>query len=256
MFSSYARALVALSLLGAAPGCGNTAPPPLYPITLRVMSDSRPLPGAAVVIAGRELGATDAQGRFRMETVGVEGTSVEVVVRCPAGFRSPAQPLAVVLRSTVQLDQTQRGQGIETTAQCPPTQRIAAVVVRVPGRPNLPILYENREITRTDLQGIAHMIFRVGGGRHAAPSRRHAGAAPAAAGQPRARGAHHRRRQRVREHPGLRGGRCPARPATARRAGQPWAAAHPREEARRVLLIGTGNVTAQPLALAIGSVIG
>lgn len=164
MLSRYARALVALSLLGAAPGCGNTAPPPLYPITLRVMSDSRPLPGAAVVIAGRELGATDAQGRFRMETVGVEGTSVEVVVRCPAGFRSPAQPLAVVLRSTVQLDQAQRGQGIETTAQCPPTQRIAAVVVRVPGRPNLPILYENREITRTDLQGIAHMIFRVGGG--------------------------------------------------------------------------------------------
>lgn len=164
MLSSYARALFALTLLGAAPGCGNTAPPPLYPITLRVMSDSRPLPGAAVVIAGRELGATDAQGRFRMETVGVEGTSVEVVVRCPAGFRSPAQPLAVVLRSTVQLDQAQRGQGIETTAQCPPTQRIAAVVVRVPGRPNLPILYENREITRTDLQGIAHMIFRVGGG--------------------------------------------------------------------------------------------
>jgi len=164
MLSSYARALVALSLLGAAPGCGNTAPPPLYPITLRVMSDNRPLPGAAVVIGGRELGATDAQGRFRMETVGVEGSSVEVVVRCPAGFRSPAQPLSVVLRSTVQLDQAQRGQGIETTAQCPPTQRIAAVVVRVPGRPNLPILYENREITRTDLQGIAHMIFRVGGG--------------------------------------------------------------------------------------------
>lgn len=164
MFSRHAAALVALSLLGVAPGCGNTAPPPLYPITLRVVSDDRPLPGAAVVIGGRELGATDAQGRFRMETVGVEGTSVEVVVRCPAGFRSPAQPLAVVLRSTVQLDQTQRGQGIETTAQCPPTQRIAAVVVRIPGRPNLPLFYENREITRTDLQGVAHMIFRVGGG--------------------------------------------------------------------------------------------
>ena len=162
MFSRLAR--LALSLVGATVGCGNAAPPPLYPITLRVLSDARPLPGAAVIIGGRELGATDAQGRFRMETVGVEGTSVEVTVRCPAGFRSPAQPVAVVLRSTVQLDQTQRGQGIETTAQCPPTQRVAAVVVRMPGRPNLPIFYESREITRTDLQGIAHMIFRVSGG--------------------------------------------------------------------------------------------
>jgi hypothetical protein len=162
MYARHARAPLALSLVAL--GGGNTAPPPLYPITLRVMTDSRPLPGAAIVIGGRELGATDREGRFRMETVGVEGTSVEVTVRCPAGFRSPAQPVAVVLRSTVQLDQAQRGQGIETTAQCPPTQRIAAVVVRVPGRPNLPILYDNREITRTDLQGIAHMIFRVGGG--------------------------------------------------------------------------------------------
>jgi hypothetical protein len=164
MFSRHAKPRHALTLLGLTLGCGNAAPPPLYPITLRVVSDDRPLPGAAIVIGGRELGATDAQGRFRMETIGVEGTAVEVTVRCPAGFRSPTQPLAVVLRSTVQLDQAQRGQGIETTAQCPPTQRIAAVVVRVPGRPNLPIQYENREITRTDLQGVAHMIFRVGGG--------------------------------------------------------------------------------------------
>lgn len=153
----------ALTLVGLAlSGCGNTAPPPLYPITLRVVSDGHPLPGASIVINNRELGATDAQGRFRMETVGVEGTAVEVTVRCPNGFRSPAQPLAVVLRSTVQLDQSQRGQGIETTAECPPTQRIAAVVVR--SRPNLPVIYENREITRTDLQGVAHMIFRVNTG--------------------------------------------------------------------------------------------
>jgi hypothetical protein len=35
------------------------------------------------------------------------------------------------------------------------------VVVRTPGRANLPILHNGREITRTDLQGVAHMIFRV-----------------------------------------------------------------------------------------------
>lgn len=109
----------------------------------------------------RELGSTDASGNFRMQTPGIEGTTVDLTVRCPNGFTSPAQPIAVVLRSTIALDRTQQAAGIETTAQCPPTHRIAAVVVRTPNRGNLPVLHNGREITRTDLQGVAHMIFRV-----------------------------------------------------------------------------------------------
>lgn len=141
--------------------CGGTQAPTLYPITLRVVSDNRPLPGAQILLRDRELGSTDAAGNFRMQTPGVEGTTVDLTVRCPNGFTSPAQPIAVVLRSTIALDRTQQAAGIETTAQCPPTHRIAAVVVRTPNRGNLPILHNGREITRTDLQGVAHMIFRV-----------------------------------------------------------------------------------------------
>lgn len=125
------------------------------------MSDNRPLPGAQILLRERELGSTDASGNFRMQTPGVEGTTVDLTVRCPNGFTSPAQPIAVVLRSTIALDRTQQATGIETTAQCPPTHRIAAVVVRTPNHGNLPVLHNGREITRTDLQGIAHMIFRV-----------------------------------------------------------------------------------------------
>lgn len=149
-----------LALIVAA-GCGANQAPTLYPITLRVVSDNRPMPGAAILLRDRELGRTDANGAFQMQTQGVEGTAVELSVRCPDGFVSPAQPVPVVLRSTVALDRAQRGSGIETTAQCPPSQRIAAIVVRTPNRGNLPILYNGREITRTDLQGVAHMIFRV-----------------------------------------------------------------------------------------------
>lgn len=149
----------ALALIGA--GCGGNQAPTLYPITLRVVSDNRPMPGAKILLRDRELGATDATGAFQMQTPGVEGTTVDLTVRCPDGFTSPAQPIAVVLRSTISLGDGGRNAGIETTAQCPPSQRIAAVIVRTPNRANLPILYNGHEITRTDLQGIAHMIFRV-----------------------------------------------------------------------------------------------
>lgn len=155
------RSALCLALIGAASACGGNQAPTLYPITLRVVSDNRPMPGARIFLRDRELGATDASGAFRMQTPGVEGTAVDLTVRCPDGFTSPAQPVPVVLRSTIALDRAQRGAGIETTAQCPPSQRIAAVIVRTPNRANLPILYNGREITRTDLQGVAHMIFRV-----------------------------------------------------------------------------------------------
>jgi hypothetical protein len=122
------------------------------------------MPGAQILLRDRELGITDATGAFRMQTPGVEGTAVELTVRCPNGFTSPQQPVTLVLRSMVTLDRAQQGTGAETTTECPPSQRIAAVVVRTPNRANLPILYNGHEITRTDLQGVAHMIFRVAPG--------------------------------------------------------------------------------------------
>ncbi len=127
------------------------------------MADARPMPGATVLYRDRELGSTDATGAFVLHTPGVEGTSLNLTVRCPTGFVSPPQDIPVILRSTISLGDG-GSTGIETTVECPPAHRIAAVVVRTPNRPNLPILYNGRMITRTDLQGIAHLIFRVNTG--------------------------------------------------------------------------------------------
>lgn len=150
---------VAFVTLGA--GCGTQQGPTLFPVTLRVMNDARPMPGAQIVIRDRPQGSTDAQGAFRMRMTGVEGATVPVTVRCPAGFVSPSEPITVTLRSTIAIDRNAHAGGMETTVQCPPDQRIAAVIVRTPNRANLPVFYQGREITRTDLQGVAHMIFKV-----------------------------------------------------------------------------------------------
>ncbi len=119
------------------------------------------MPGARVLLQNNLQGTTDAQGAFRMRMAGIEGAVVALKIECPTGFTSPADPINVTLRSAVTIDRNARATGIETTVQCPPDQRIAAVIVRTPNRANLPVFYQGREITRTDLQGVAHMIFKV-----------------------------------------------------------------------------------------------
>lgn len=119
------------------------------------------MPGASLLYRDRLVGTTDADGAFRMRSTGQEGQLMEFTLRCPEGFTSPAQPLAITLHSTIALNGQQNQEGIVTTAECPPSQRIAAVIVRTPNRPNIKVMYQGHEITRTDAQGYAHMIFRV-----------------------------------------------------------------------------------------------
>ncbi len=155
-------AILAMAL--ALAGCSPPPAPPMYSITLRVLSDGHPMPGASVAYHDHVLGATDGTGLFSMRTTGTEGAAIPLSVHCPEGFTSPTQPVTVTLRSIEVLSHGQASSGIETTTECPPTQRIAAVILKAPNRANLPVMYNGREITRTDPQGIAHMIFRVAPG--------------------------------------------------------------------------------------------
>lgn len=141
-------------------GCAPARAPVLYPITLRVVSDSHPMAGASLLYHDRLLGTTDSEGTFRMRTTGQEGQLMELTLRCPDGFTSPTAPLPITLHSTIGLN-GQQNDGIVTTAQCPPSQRVAAIIVRTPNRANIKVMYQGHEITRTDAQGYAHMIFRV-----------------------------------------------------------------------------------------------
>ena len=68
-------AALALALAG---GCGSQQAPTLFPVTLRVVTDQRPMPGAQIVIRDRPQGTTDAQGSFRMRMTGAEGAVVRL----------------------------------------------------------------------------------------------------------------------------------------------------------------------------------
>jgi hypothetical protein len=114
---------------------------------------SRPLPGARVLHAGRELGASAADGRVAVHASGSEGERIDLEVSCPKGFRSPASALTITLRHAVGSSERP-----EYFAACPPLTRKLVVAARLEHGVNLPIRYLGRELARSDSDGVAHLM--------------------------------------------------------------------------------------------------
>ena len=157
------RASVTLAFVLAALGAGCAGERPLdrYRVTFEVYSDLLPLPGAQISVRSHDLARTDAEGAARLELTGHDGTVIPVIVRCPAGTRGPEAAIEVTLRTLQVIDQTVAARGIVQRVNCPPEDRTVAVVVRTNGRPGIPIVWQGREISRTDTAGVASLTFRV-----------------------------------------------------------------------------------------------
>src|SRR4051794_8864997 len=77
----------------------DTKSQPPFELLVHVESDpGRPLPGAVLVVNGRERGTTQPDGRARLSFVGNEGDTFDLWVRCPDGFVSPTKPIPASLR--------------------------------------------------------------------------------------------------------------------------------------------------------------
>jgi hypothetical protein len=126
-----------------------------YPYDLRVTSDpGQPVTGARIVQRGVVVGTTGDDGRVRLTALGVEGSSVDLSVLCPDGYRSPAAPLTIVLRRLM------AGTPVpEYGASCPPSERRVVVVVRARDAADVPVVYLGREMARTDASGAAHVLL-------------------------------------------------------------------------------------------------
>ena len=149
------RALLCIAV--ATFGCKNldAKPSPPFEILVRVESDpGRPLGGAVVVVNARERGTTAADGRARLSFNGNEGDAFDLWVRCPEGYMSPTKPVPASLRRIA--DPTKLP---EYDVSCPPSQRSVVVAIRAENGPNLPVVYLNKEIARTDASGAAHVYL-------------------------------------------------------------------------------------------------
>lgn len=154
-------ALVALTALLtlAASSCKNLDPPPPPPfqIFIRIESDpGRPVAGATVTRNTKTLGTTGPDGRTMLTLTGAEGETVDVAVKCPDAFTSPQK------LTTVRLTRfADKSKVPEYTVACPPMLRRVVVAVKAENGPNLPVVYLNKVITRTDVSGAAHFALEV-----------------------------------------------------------------------------------------------
>lgn len=154
-----AAVVVVLALLWAV-GCEEKKPPSRFRVTFESTRDGAPLEGVAFTAAGRLLGTTGPKGLLRVDLRGYDGDSVQVRARCPEGHREPPAIPPLVLRPFRGLDPAARARGLVVSVDCAPAERVAAVVVRVPGQGDLPIRVGGRVVTQTDPAGVAHVLVR------------------------------------------------------------------------------------------------
>jgi len=151
----FAIACVAVAALG----CKNLdeKPTAAFEMLVKVESDpGRPLPGAVVTVNGKEKGTTAQDGRARVVFHGDEGETRELWIKCPDGFQSPTRPITASLRRIVDPSKLP-----QYDAACPPLERTIVVAVRTDNGPNLPVMYLDKEIARTDNSGAAHVMLQM-----------------------------------------------------------------------------------------------
>lgn len=113
------------------------------------------LAGAVLVAAERPIATTAADGSANITLDGVEGDSVPVAVRCPAGYESPP-PIRIALR---RLSKGSRAPRFD--ARCAPVERTFVVGIRAHNGPDLPIYRLGKLVGRTDSAGAAHVLVRA-----------------------------------------------------------------------------------------------
>lgn len=146
----------------AASGCKDRDPPAPLPFQIFIRVESEPgqkVTGASVSRNDKVLGTTGPDGRAMLAVHGVEGKVTEVSVKCPEAFTSPPKPTSIRLKRFA--DKTKIP---EFSVTCPPALRHVVIAVRADNGPNLPVVYGNKVITRTDLSGAAHFALEIAPG--------------------------------------------------------------------------------------------
>jgi hypothetical protein len=157
------RALIVLALLG----CDDRPPLVSFPLAFTARTDDGTAL-AGVTLRGTfsdgatlALGATGNDGTLAVRVEAMEGAQLEVAAICPDGYdEGNPSTVMLTLRSFVSIDRAS-APGLQTSFQCKPQQRLAAVVVRAVGRAGLPVLLDGKPIGETDAAGIAHLLVRM-----------------------------------------------------------------------------------------------
>ncbi|HEY2513796.1 MAG TPA: hypothetical protein VGI39_23170 [Polyangiaceae bacterium] len=147
---------LALGLL--ATSCTPPRPPPPQGFAFHVSSDpNKPLSGARLLRDGKVVATSNGGGVASFQLDGRDGDTFDIAVDCPVGFQSPTQPVPVTLRRLASPEAI-----AEYEAACPPRTRAIVVAVKGGKGHRLPVMHLGEEIGRTDANGAATVLVRVG----------------------------------------------------------------------------------------------
>lgn len=153
-----------LAAAAANSACHQLEEPPLPPFQVKVVVQADqgvPIPRALVERNNETIGTTDGDGKALLTLPGAEGDKIDVWVKCPDGFDSPAKPIAVALHRLSDPLKIP-----EYPVSCPPTERKVVVTLLADNGPNLPVKYYGHDIARTDASGAATFMLTGKPGDH------------------------------------------------------------------------------------------
>lgn len=161
-FAAFGKGAVALAFASNSAcakidfGVDDGKPDP-FEVQISVSSDpGQPLAGTELLSGSRVVGKTDAAGSAKVRFDGRDGEQIELTVRCPPDYESPAAPLTIPLRRLAKGSQQPRFE-----ARCAPSLRTVVIGLRVEKGPNLPVIYLGRTVARTDASGAAVFTAKV-----------------------------------------------------------------------------------------------
>lgn len=143
--------------------CGDVRPPPVPSFAVTFLAESDPgLPLAGVTVLANDApqGESGAEGIVQTSLEGRTGASVTITYRCPEGYRAERESQTLRLHRFQGAADASSNVGLQMRLTCVPLTRGVAFVVRTNGWANLPVMLNGREVTRTNAQGIAHIVLR------------------------------------------------------------------------------------------------
>jgi hypothetical protein len=93
---------------------------------------------------------------LRATISGQLGQPIRIEHDCPPGYRDPAEPKTLRLGDYRGIDSASFP-AIQLAILCPPTSRLAVIVVRADNRAGLPVVLNERVVATTNASGVAHL---------------------------------------------------------------------------------------------------
>ncbi len=149
------KRLAAMAAVVAFAACKPPPLPPPVTVFVRVLDEAKaPVGRAEIASQSQVIATTNPEGRAEITVSGREGATYFVDVRCPAGYRSPDQPL--------EIRRLENGAAAppEYVTHCSRLRHTLVVNVKTKGAAaGLPVLYLGKPVARTDADGKARVVL-------------------------------------------------------------------------------------------------